>query len=228
MAEKLKVLGDITVYAALVLAFIYLLGFFKHRKTYKVFTIYLVLIALIQYGAFYVGRGHLRENNLYFSHFYYLVQFVLLTVFYSRLLKRTWLYYILIGVLVYAAFGFISDPSSFYGFNATGMTLTHALIALYSILYLYKCISNNGEFVIASCGIFLYLLSSTLIFSARGLASGLDISDDSIVLISNMNKVLYLIMLALLLYEWIKNYSIFSSRNFKKWFQFFRPKRLVK
>ncbi|MEP2935262.1 MAG: hypothetical protein ABJM06_06065 [Gilvibacter sp.] len=198
---------------------LYAIGLKNKKTAYKIFTFYLILIALIQLGSFYVGRGYLSKPNIFYSHFYYLGQFILLTAFFATLLNRKWLYWFLVPILAYAAFGFINDPGSFYRYNTVGMTLTHGLLVVYSVLYLYKSISDNGDFIIVSSGIFLYLLSSTLIFASQNVLTDLGVSREVNDILIKVNLILYLIFLILINIEWIKNYSLLDDiKLFQKLF----------
>ena len=207
MNEFLLTVGDISIYLSVGIGILYVIGFNKNSKAYRIFASYLILIALIQVGAYYVGRGYMSLPNLYYSHFYYIGQFVLLTWFYAVLLKSKWPYYLLVPVLIYAAYGFYNDPESFYRYNTLGMSITSAILVIYSVLYLYKSITEKGEFVIVSSGIFFYLLSSTLIFASHNLISGTDLSKSTKNILTDLNLILYLLFLVLIFVEWIKNYN---------------------
>jgi len=209
--EFLNSLGDFSIYLSVFTGLLYLIGFRKNSKSYRIFALYLILIALIQVGAYYVGRGHLHKSNLYYSHFYYLGQFVLLTIFYASLLKRKWLYSLVVLMLFYAAYGLIKDPESFYRYNTLGMTIAHAILVLYSVLYLYKSITDKGEFVIVSSGIFFYLLSSTLIFATHNAVSNLDLTKETKNILADLNVILYMLFLILILIEWFRNYNSFKG-----------------
>ena len=66
---------------------LYLKGFSKQAKAYKIFAFYLILVGVIE-----VVSGTLKQlqhNNLFLSHFYFIGQFILLSVFYHNLLRDT-------------------------------------------------------------------------------------------------------------------------------------------
>ena len=177
----------------------------KNNKAFKLFTLYLLLISLINLSSVIVGKVfHL--NNLYFSHFYFIIQFIFLSLFYVELLKRNWIRWILIIVLIMVGFQYVVEPMIFFKYNAIGMSLTHSILVLFSLLYLYKSLSGRSEFMYANIGIFFYLLSSTLIFASGNLVFNLNISQSLIQLLTDINAVLYVIFHILVYMEWKKNY----------------------
>ena len=204
MNDFYATIGDIAIYLAAAVAIIYSISFVRNNKAYRIFVFYLLLIAIIQIGAYYVGRGKLHKPNLYYSHYYYITQFLLLSAFYLELLKWKWIALITILVVFFLAYQYIEDPSIYFKYNSIGMIITNMIIVIYSMFYLYKTLSVKGEFVIVNTGILVYLLSSTLIFASGNL--GLEFSEKTFYMLVNTNRVLYLVFLILILIEWYRNY----------------------
>lgn len=204
MSDFYAIIGDVAIYLAAVVAIIYSISFVRNNKAYRIFVVYLLLIALIQIGAYYVGRGKLHKSNLYYSHFYYITQFLLLSTFYLELLKWKWIKLITGLTVLFLVYQYIEDPSIFYKYNSIGMIITNMILVVYSIFYLYRTLSVKGEFIIANIGILIYLMSSTLIFASGNL--GLEFSERTFYLLVNTNRVLYLVFLILILIEWYLNY----------------------
>lgn len=200
------VLGDVAVFLSLLVAFIYLISFVRNNKAYKLFAAYLILISIVQFGAYYTGRGWLHKPNLHFSHFYYIIQFIFLSAFFWELLKQKTILWVAGLVFLFLSYQYIDDPSIFYRYNALGMALTHTILVLYAIFYLFKSLTGQGEFLIVTVGLFIYLLSSTLIFASGNLLY--EVSKETHLILINTNRILYLLFQVLLIIEWFKNYRI--------------------
>jgi len=211
--EFTSFLGDLAIYISPIVAIIYLISFIRNDKIYKVFTIYLIAMALVQISSHYVGRGGLNKTNLYFSHIFYISQFIILSIFYLKLLSKKIIVYLLLIVLLLISIQFINDPSIFFRYNPIGMSFTQIILVVYSIIYLYKSLTNKGEFVIVNIGILIYLLSSTLIFASGNLVLDLNISKETRLVLVNVNRMLSIIFQILVFIEWYRNYRIRVSRN---------------
>lgn len=207
MSDFLKDLGDFTVFSSLACAILYFKGFIKNDKAFRIFAIYLLLISLILMTSYFVGRGGARQPNLFLSHYYFIVQFVLLSMFYKQLLGFKWIYWVLITVLILLSYQYIKDPDMYFRYNPLGMTVTQSALVLYSILYFYKCLNYKGEFLLVNIGIFFYLLSSILIFASGNLVFNLDIPTSALDTLIGLNTILYLIFQILIVIEWYRIYK---------------------
>lgn len=200
-----KILSNITVYFSLFYPLLYLKGFAKFTKPFKIFTIYLVCIGLIQIST--QIATVLMGNNLFLSHFYFISQFILLSFFYFLLLKYKWIHIITVLVLGLVVFQFIYDPGIFYRYNPIGMTLTQGILVFYSLLYFYRSLSGKGEFLIVNVGVFFYMLSSALIFASGNLVFDVNISQSIVSTLIDVNLILFFVFQILIITEWWKNYS---------------------
>ncbi|MAT90401.1 MAG: hypothetical protein CMC35_06875 [Flavobacteriaceae bacterium] len=206
--EKIfAVIGDFTIYSPILLFLLYAIGFFKFGKAYRSFTCYLLVVAVVQL----LSRIGIRiwewESNLFLSHYYFISQFILLSLFYKILLNYQWIWIVLVGTLGFLTYQYVEDPSMYYKYNPLGMVITQVILVFYSLLYLYRCLAGNQIFMITNIGLFFYLLSSTLIFASGNLVLNLDVPPDFIRLLININLFLYLAFQILILVEWWKNYS---------------------
>lgn len=213
MSDFFKFLGDVTVYVSLALGLIYFIGFVRNNRAYKLFTVYLFLVSIIQLIALYIGRWGLGESNLYMAHFYYLSQFILLSFFYFELLKKPIIKVILFIVLLFIAYQFFQDPNIFFHYNPLAMTITQGSLVVYSILYLYKTLKGKSEFIIVNIGLLIYLLSSTLIFASGNLVLDLDIPEETKFTLINVNRILTIVFQILIFIEWWRNYRTKISKN---------------
>ena len=210
MTEFYKNIGEIAVYLYPAIAIIYSISLKNKNKAYRIFTLYLITMALVQLGAFYVGRGGLGKPNLYFSHFYHISQFFLLSIFYFQLLQKKIVKIFMIPVALFLIFQFVYDPGIFLVYNPLGMTITQTILVIYAILYLYKTLQGKSEFIITNIGLLVYLLSSTLIFASGNLVLNLEIPEKTKFLLINVNRILVVVFQVLLLIEWWQNYSNFK------------------
>ena len=207
-----KVLGDIAIYLAVAISLLYAICYFKHKSAYKYLTIYLLVVGIIQMWAYFIGRGGAHQNNLFLSHYYFGLQFVCLSMFYRYLLKYRWIVWIMFIVLAAYVYQFYADSELYYRYNPWGIVMTTLPIVVYSSLYLLKGINQKTEFNIVSTGLLLYLLSTLLIFASGNVVIDLDISNETKQIIIHVNRVLYLIFLAMVVLEWFKNYNCFKQK----------------
>ena len=201
-----EVISLITYYFSFIYPLLYLKGFVFNGKAFKIFTIYLLVISVIQLFSKLVIKVWELDSNLFLSHYYFIFQFVLLSLFYVQLLRFKWIYYVLGLVMVFLAYQYINDPSLYFRYNAIGMFLTHVLIVAYALVYLYKSLDGKKEFTIVNIGVFIYLLSSSLIFASGNLVFNIDVPESFSALLIYINKFLFFVFQILIFTEWYRNY----------------------
>lgn len=206
MKVIVDIVGDITFYLSLIYPLLYLRGFVVNNKAFKIFTIYLLSIGLIQLFARLVIKVWEFESNLFLSHFYYVIQFILLSLFYFQLLRSKWIYYIGGIVLLVLSYQYIDDPQLYFRYNAIGMFLTHILLVGYALIYMYRSLDGKKAFTIVNIGVFIYLLSSSLIFASGNLVFEIDIPESFTGLLVDINTFLFLVFQILIIIEWYRNY----------------------
>ncbi|MEZ4874626.1 MAG: hypothetical protein R2793_04040 [Flavobacteriaceae bacterium] len=138
--------------------------------------------------------------------FYFIGQFVFLSLFYFELLKKKWVPIVLFLVLGVLALQYVFDPSSFLAYNTMGVILTQSVVVVYSMLYFYKMLSQKGSFLIVNNGIFLYLMASVLFFSSGNLLLKLNLSLETMRLIGFVNDFFYFVFIILIVVEWYRNF----------------------
>jgi len=214
MEKLFDILSNFAIAFCVLNAALYVFRFKEKGKAYKIFAVYLVVIAVIQLNASFLKYITPIKNNLFLFHFYYILQFIFLTFFYKELLKQKWLYAVLVIVLGIIAFQFIQSPAMFFRYNPLGVTLTQGFIVVYSVLFFYEYLHNNNEFLIINIGLFFYLLSSILIFASGNLVFNMElITEYGYHLLLNLNNVLYLGLQFLIFVTWWKNY--YSKKTIK-------------
>ena len=198
------VLSYFTTLFGLVNAFLYIRSSARNNRAFVLFSIYITTVAIIQLATIFIAKA-LHKPNLFLSHFYFILQFVLLSFFYFELLRKKWILILLALVALFLAYQYSAQPDIFFKYNPIGMSITHTLIVLYAVLYFYKLLIGKGQFIIVNIGVFLYLLSSTLIFASGNLV--FDFSKEMNYILINTNRILYLVFQILIFVEWWKNYS---------------------
>ena len=202
-----KFLGFTTTIILLINVILYLKAFLFQDKAFKVFSYYLFVICVIQITNNILGPI-LHLENLFLSNIYLAGQFLLLSVFYAILLNS---YKIILSILttifIGLIFQYIINTDLFFRYNPIGITITQFTLIIYSVTYLYRSLNLvNSEFLIVNIGLFLYLVSSTLIFASGNLVFNIDIPTTTYDLLFRLNAIFYFIFQILIFIEWRKNY----------------------
>lgn len=195
-------------YALLVLNFIlYAIGFFKHGKVYKIFTIYTFIIICIQIATYTCFR--LYNNNLFLSHFYFIGQFIMLSLFYSKLVKGDFQKKVIkIGfslVLSTLAIQYAIKPELFLKFNLYEIFITSFLLIIYATFHFYNMLEEKKEFYYINMGIIMYLFGSTILFLVGNLTT--KFSAKFSLITWTLNAFLYVAYQLFILYEWKVSFS---------------------
>jgi hypothetical protein len=204
MQEYINYFNNLVIVFSILLPVFYLISFNGQSRAYKVFTFYLIFIAIIQALLYYFARE--KVNNIFLFGFYFIGQFIFLSVFYYLLIRKRWVYYIMGGTLVLLILQYGADPSLIYGYNTYGVTLTQSIIVIYALLYYYRSLAGSARFLYINTGVFLYFVSSILFFASGNLILSLDLSLELQRLIGTVNDVLYFIFVILIFLEWYRNY----------------------
>lgn len=207
-----NVLGDIATYLAVAVSILYLICFTHEGKAYRAFTAYLLLVGLIQFASYFIGRGGCHEENLHFSHYYFIIQFVTLSMFYKYILGGKWITWVMLLVLGILSYQFIDDPGLYWKFNPWGIVITIIPIVIYSTIYMLRAINQKMEFTVINASLLAYLLTTLLIFASGNVVMDLEISIETKRIINHVNKVLYMLFLIMVIYEWIKNYNCLKTK----------------
>ena len=183
---------------------IYFIGFFIPEKAYKYFSIYLVCICVIQVVMDFFAVHN--QNNHFLSNYYLFFQFILLSLFFYKLFLpvnkiKSKVILIISGVITTALLlQYCLYPQNYFTFNSLGFLITSVALIAYAVLYLYELLSKRLLFHYVTIGLFIYLISSALIFASA--ASLVNINDDLYVYIWNTNAVLFIIYQLLITWEW--------------------------
>jgi hypothetical protein len=207
--------NDLTIYnlisntsdvVLIISTFLFLKDHKKNSIAFKLFSYYLLFILIIQ-----IITGYMRYkniNNLYVSHYYFIGQFIFISLFFLHLEKQKKLKKLIkitsLLVLVSLGFYYLNNPKAYYKFNIYEIIVTSIPLVIYSFYFFIKKIENeDNKFIYLNSGLFVYLSCSTLIFTAGNVENT---SFKNIIWYSNVT--LYLLYQILILVEWYKNFRL--------------------
>lgn len=150
---------------------VYCIGFFRAGRAYTFFISYLAWILLCEI-VFYV-LNYQRINNLFFSHYYLIIQFVLLGLFFHEILTENYqkniARFLLVTIPLVLIVQYIIDPEKYYVFNLFEIFVTSYSIIILALFHLYNILDTEKKYNYISLGLLLYLISSTVIFLSGNL-----------------------------------------------------------
>ena len=157
------ILGNILL---LLNCFLLFLRISKKAKTYKVFAFYILTMSIIQIASYITSA--LKIHNIYLTHFYFVLQFLILSYFYFILLNDSkQKFYIKVitptvisSLLVY----YFYYPNDFFIFNPFEIFITSLPLVVYTTFHLYNLLNQEKEFYFINLGLLIYLFGSTLVF----------------------------------------------------------------
>ena len=193
---------------------LYLIVIKDKTITFKVFTVYLVLMLIIHLYSSYLAN--LGQNNLFLSHYYFLIQYLLLSFFYyksfeKKIIKKSILHVSII-VIGINSFYYIYNPSIYFKFNLVEIITSSIPLIIFNILYLFNSLINNKDYFYINSGIFIYLISSTLFFVSGNYLTLLN--REIVNVIWKANSIIYIIYQLLIILEWYFNFR--KSNNYER------------
>jgi len=200
----LKILSYTSLFLLFFNSAIYCKGFASKGKAFTSFVIYLVSLFIIQSLAdVYASQG---MNNHFFASYLLFIPFILLSFFFYYLLadirskKKNVVRYVSVVTTLGLFIQYCLHPDIYFTFNSIGLLITSCIIILYAVMYLFELLSQKLPFHYVTVGIFIYYLSSCLIFvSAPSIASfNVEIS----IFIWKINAILFIVYQLLILWEW--------------------------
>lgn len=158
-----------------------------------------------------------KYNNHFLSGYYLFVQFVLLSWFFHQLFlpinarKSAFVKYTSVVVLLGLVIQYCSMPGLYRVFNSIGFLITALVLIGYAVLYLYEMLTRKPLFLYAVVGVFIYLISSALIFASA--AAIVNLKDVLYVDIWIVNAVLFILYQLLILWEWKQQFSPMAAKR---------------
>ncbi|EIA10513.1 hypothetical protein HJ01_00019 [Flavobacterium frigoris PS1] len=200
-------LANIGCFLLFVNFILFSLKFMIQGRAFKIFTIYLLIILVVQLPSFFLQS--LNINNLFLSHFYFLGQFIVLSLFYKSLFTNS-LQKKIINIGFICCFFILGiqyslDTSLLFKFNLFEIFLTSFLLVIYSVFHFYNMLSGKKEFYYLNIGIMLYLFGSTILFFVGNLTALMSAEMSKITWVTN--ALLYVIYQLFIAFEWYKTFS---------------------
>jgi hypothetical protein len=181
-----------------------------HSKVSKFFIAYLVTLSVIEIACHVIG--FLSPNsNFFISHFYFLFQFVFLSLLYyqlfqNKLIKKS-IVFILILQLAVLLFIYSSNPQLFWNFNIYEIVSCSSILVMYALLYIFMNFENEHNYFNFSVGLILYLICSISIFTSSNLEMVL--WEDPFIDIWIFNSIFYI----LFQYMIFREYKFFTKKK---------------
>ncbi|MGK4567510.1 hypothetical protein [Flavobacterium sp. 3HN19-14] len=196
-----ELLANIGYFFLLVNLILLLKGFSVNGKAFKIFAFYTLVICVIQIFSNVFYYRHL--NNLFLSHFYLILQFILLSFFYHNLMinqkqKQVVWIFTLLGLLA-LSIQYAINPELFKIFNYFEIFLTSFLITIYATFHFYNLLNEKKQFYYINMGVFIYLFASTVLFLAGNLVTKLSSKYNT--LPWTLNSFLYIVYQIFIFYE---------------------------
>ncbi|WP_055447563.1 hypothetical protein [Lacinutrix mariniflava] len=209
--ELFKNLG---VLLLLINAILYSYTYYKTKKNTALayFATYLILTFCILSLSIIIVEYFGVKNNLFLSHFYFLFQFIFLSLFYKCLFtkkQKNWVNIIFGLVALVLSIQYFNNSSLFTKFNLLEILLTSLPLVLYSIIHLYNSLGRTRKYMYINSAVLIYLSVSALIFILANLIITID--DALSINVWFLNKVFYVGYLILILIEW--KTSLWKTKN---------------
>ncbi len=132
-------------------------------------------------------------HNLYLSHFYFVLQFLLLSCFYLELVpsvfQKNAIKILVPACLTTLAVQYYLDHELFFKFNLFEIFITSFLLIIFAMFHLYAILNEQKRYYYLTIGVFVYLFGSTLLFISGNLFNKLDTNLRNILWI--LNSLLY-------------------------------------
>lgn len=146
----------------------------------------------------------MHMTNLFLSHFYFGLQFLILSFFYYSLLKervqRKVIVALLILCLILLTVQYSLDWNLFFKFNLFEIFITSLPLIIYATFHLYNLLNEKKQFYYINIGLLIYLFGSTIVFLTANLLLSLN-SYDSFDIIYSLNVYLYVVYQLFILYD---------------------------
>lgn len=187
---------------------IFLKGFSKNEKPFKILTFYSLAMFAVQITSHIVGVVY-HTNNLFLSHFYFIPQFILLSLFYYTIFENKKQKLIVKSVLpiviIVLTIQYILDFKEFYSFNKLEIVITSIPIVVYATFNLYNMLNGIRKYYYFNLGILIYLFGSTIVFLTSELM--LQKAREYQLIIWELNVYLYIVYQLFIMYE-LRNYYL--------------------
>jgi hypothetical protein len=183
-----------------------------NSKELKYFIIYLFICFVVQILS--TILHDLREYNLFLSHYFFIGQFIFLSLFFSKItVNRTTKKIILFLIPLIAVpliVNLIRFPKKIGEWSEIEIVFTSFPLLVYSFLFFVRKIDGGKgkKYIYFISGFFVYTLTSTLIFTLGNIGSR-----DLKIMVWKLNSILYLIFQILVFIEWFVNFRKLNNQK---------------
>lgn len=166
-------------------------------QTFDIFSIYLITMLIIEVFCHILGMTD-PGSNIFISHFYFNIQFIIITLFFGYLFygkKKINRNLILISslIIIVILLSYLLNYFSFWEFNVLEIGLTSFTIVAYIFYYFYYNYEElNVKFTYFFSGLAIYLVSSSGIFLSGNI--DLILIEDPFIDIWVFNSFLYILL----------------------------------
>ena len=200
---------------------VFIVSYNKKHKALKYFIMYLLLCFFIQFLSTILSS--LNNYNLFLSHYFFIGQFIFLSLFFSSLIDfKKYKPFIFFLTFITAASFIIylyNFPENINRWSVLEIAITSIPLLFYSFFFFLKKIDDNKnrKYIYFNSGFFVYTLCSTLIFTLGNIGSR-----ELKLYVWQFNSILYLIFQIMIFVEWYKNFrkpirkehnQLFGSKN---------------
>jgi hypothetical protein len=206
-------MDTITDIGYLILAINFILYLLKKNKNkelpYKVFILYLFVLVSIQLSGEYVQKFTSSGNNLFLTHYYFILQNILLSYFYYLILKskkvKQLIKFVLPLTLASLTIQYSFFPELYYVFNVFEIFVCLIPLVIYALSHLFQTLgSPNKKYIYITSGILIFFLPHALVFSSGNLMPDLPTNVNKI--IWYLNIILVVVFQLLIFIEWYKHF----------------------
>jgi hypothetical protein len=216
LLKVLKILSFAGLCILLINTIIYSIGFTQKGKAYRFFVLYLFTLFVIQAVAEVCATNNV--NNHFIGTYYVFLPFLLLSFFFYNLFsdiqvkKKYFVKYFTLIITIGLLVQYFVYPDLYYEFNPLGLLVTTCTIIIYAVMYLFELISKQSPFHYVTIGIFIYFISSSLIFASLTSIT-VSFSQEISNFIWNINALLFIVYQLLILWEWKQTFYLKATKQ---------------
>ena len=166
IAFSLSFFGLILLFAN-VICFLVTKKYFKANKLYKSLLSYLVIYFIIELTCNILGFLN-PNSNIFVSHFAFNIQYIILSIFFYKLLKTKSSKRIVTGLfisfIIMNSLYYLTDSKLFWEFNLFEITYISSVTIGLTLIHLYQNLGEAKCYFYFTIGVSTYMLTSCLIF----------------------------------------------------------------
>lgn len=183
--------------------------FYKTRKNkdarYLIIMTYLICLFVEELFCNIIGF-YRPGSNFFLSHYYFIFQFIALSIFFRNLFSNSVLksviLFFLIGVLILLGIQYYNEPGLYWRFNLLEISVTSVLLISYALIFLMQNLKKvKSNYLYFTNGLVLYLISSLSIF-LTGNTDSVIFTEPFLLDFWFFNSLFYILYQVLIFKEW--------------------------